>query len=201
MRIGIYGGSFDPVHFGHLLLAETARVERRLDRVDFIPLGVPPHLKNVRTSGELRFQMLLAALAPYSDFSVSRFEIDSPKVSFTADTLEYYRECFPNDELFLILSSETLNDLPNWRCPERICELASLLVARRAGYAKPDFDALSPFTSAERIELFRSLSFSMPLQEISSTELRARIAAGLSVRFQTPDSVIDIIQTEGLYKK
>lgn len=200
MRIGVYGGSFDPVHIGHLLLAETARVQQSLDRVDFVPLGTPPHLKNVRTSSEMRYQMLLAALAPYPEFTVERFEIDSPKVSYTIDTLRYYQERYPQDEIFLILSSETLNDLPNWRFPAEICQTASLIVACRAGYPDPDFDALRRFVSEERVNVFRSQTIAMPSLEISSSAIRTRVAAGQSIRFMTLDGVIKIVQENGLYK-
>ncbi len=201
MRIGVYGGSFDPVHIGHLLLAEAARVEQALDRVDFVPLGTPPHLKNVRTSSELRYQMLMAATATYPEFAVERFEIDSPRISFTVDTIRYYRERYPEDDIFLILSSETLNDLPNWRFPDVICELASLIVARRAGYPEPDFNALLRFTSVERVREFREQTIEMPQIEISSSAVRSCVAGGKSIRFQTLDGVVKIIQDNNLYKK
>jgi nicotinate-nucleotide adenylyltransferase len=201
MRIGVYGGSFDPIHIGHLLLAETARAEQNLDRVDFVPLGVPPHLKDVRTDGETRIAMLSAALAPYPCFDVSRFEIDSSGVSYTVDTLRHYRELYPRDELFLILSSETFNDLPNWRDPEAICKLASIIVARRAGYPPPDFDAASSFISAECLAALREREVTMPLIEVSSSSIRARVASGKSVRFMTPDVVVDLIVSNGLYQR
>ena len=201
MRIGVYGGSFDPVHIGHLLLAETARSEQNLDRVDFVPLGVPPHLKDVRTSGETRLEMLSAALAPYPEFGISRFEVDSSRVSYTVDTLRHYRKLYPQDELFLILSSETFNDLPYWRDPDVICELASIIVACRAGYPAPDFDAARSFVAEERLLAFRNQVVSMPLIEVSSSAIRARVASGQSVRFLTPDAVVDFIESNGLYQR
>ena len=201
MRIGVYGGSFDPVHIGHLLLAETARSEQNLDRVDFVPLGVPPHLKDLRTSGDARIAMLSAAVASYPEFGISRFEIDSPRVSFTVDTLRHYREVYPQDELFLILSSETFNDLPIWRDPDVICDLASIIVACRAGYPGPDFDAARSFVSEERLRAFREQTVSMPLIEVSSSAIRARVASKQSVRFLTPDAVVDFIESNGLYQR
>ena len=201
MRLGIYGGSFDPLHCGHLLLAESARVEMKLDRVEFIPLGVPPHRKNVRTDGELRFEMVRRAIEPYPEFTVSRVEIDSPEVSYTADTLARYRKACPNDELFFIVSSETFNDMPNWRRPGDVCRLASLIIAQRAGYPPPDFEAFLAFTTPERIEEFRRNVIETPLFEVSSTTVRQRIAEGRGARFLVPDAVLELIQENGLYVK
>ncbi len=201
MRIGVYGGSFDPIHFGHLLLAETARNERKLDRVEFVPIGVPPHLKNLRTGAETRLAMLSVALAPYPEFGINRYEIDSCGVSYTVDTLRHYRELYPKDELFLILSSETFNDLPNWREPDVICELASIIVARRAGYPEPDFDAARSLVSEKRLATFRKQTLSMPLIEVSSSTIRARVASKQSVRFLTADAVVDFIASNKLYQQ
>ena len=201
MRLGIYGGSFDPIHYGHLLLAETARVEANLDRVEFIPLGVPPHDKRVRTSGEDRWRATVLATAPYPEFTVSRYEIDNPQISYTADTLRHYREAFPEDELFLIVSSETFNDMPRWKRPDEICRLASIVVARRAGYPPPDYQSFETFASPERIEEFRRQTVAAPLLETSSTAVRQRVALGKSIRFMTPDAVVDFIREKNLYRR
>ncbi len=201
MRLGVYGGSFDPLHIGHLLLADTARVEQRLDRVVFVPIGVPPHQKTVRTSGEQRLRMLQAALKPYPEFCVDRYEIDSARVSYTVDTLRFFRERYPKDELFLILSSETFNDLPHWRDPAEICRYASIIVAQRAGYPAPDFEAMRPFVSDAQIDEFRSQLITMPLMEVSSSLIRERVANGEGIRFLAPDSVVDYIVANRLYQK
>ena len=199
MRLGIYGGSFDPIHHGHLLLAEQALDRKKLDRVEFVPLGVPPHRKHVRTPAEDRLAMTLRAIAPYPEFSVNRFELDSEKTSYTVDTLRHYRRQYPTDELFLIVSSETFNDIPNWRSPGEICELVSLIVARRGGYPPPNFDAYLAFTSPERVEEFKRGVVAIPTFELSSTDIRERVAAGESIRFLTPDVVIDYIREKRLY--
>ena len=200
MRLGVYGGSFDPLHIGHLLLADSARVEQRLDRVVFVPIGVPPHQKTVRTSGTQRLSMLLAALEPYPEFCVDRYEIDSARVSYTVDTLRFFRERYPKDELFLILSSETFNDLPHWRDPAEICRYASIIVAKRAGYPAPDFEAMRPFVSDAQIDEFRSQLITMPLMEVSSSLIRERVAKGEGIRFLAPDSVVDYIIANRLYQ-
>ena len=199
MRLGIYGGSFDPIHYAHLLLAETAYEMMNLDRVEFVPLGVPPHLKRLRTSSEDRYNMTNLAVSPYPEFTVNRHELDSASTSYTVDTLGYYRKQFPNDELFLIVSSETFNDMPNWRKPDLICELSSLIIAKRSGYPPPDFDAFRAFASQERIDTFKNQIVEMPLMELSSTYIRERVAAGKSVRFLTPEPVLDYIYEKRLY--
>lgn len=199
MRLGVFGGSFDPIHYAHLLLAETAYEKMNLDRVEFMPLGVPPHLKRLRSSNEDRYNMTVCAVSPYSEFTVNRHELESNKTSYTFESLEYYREQFPNDELFLIVSSETFNDIPNWKEPKRICELASLIIAQRCGYPLPDFDAFLAFATPERIGEFRKQIVETPLMELSSTYIRKRVAAGESVRFLTPDPVIDYIYEKRLY--
>ncbi len=200
MRVGIFGGSFDPVHYGHLLTVETAREEMRLDQVVFLPLGVPPHCKNLRTSGEDRFQMLVRAISSYSDFTISRLELDSVETSYTARTLQRIRMERPKDELFFIVSSETFNDMPNWYRPEQVCCLASLVIARRAGYSSPNFSAFDGIVAPERLEVFKNQVVDSPLIGLSSTMIRKRIAQGRSVRFMTPDSVIEYIDAHNLYR-
>ncbi len=199
MRRGIFGGCFDPIHYAHLLLAESAFEKMKLNCVDFVPIGTPPHLKHLRTSGEDRYTMTLRAISLYPEFSVSRCELDRPSTSYTVDTLRLFRKRFPNDELFLIVSSETFNDMPNWKSPGEICELASLVVAQRAGYPPPDYDAFLAFSSAERIEQFKKQTVKTPLVELSSTYIRKRVERGESIRFLTPDPVIDYILENKLY--
>lgn len=199
MRLGIYGGSFDPVHYAHLLLAETARAKMRLDRVVFVPLGIPPHVKRLHTSRRDRYEMLIGAVSPYPEFDVSRHEIDSDQISYTVDSLRYYRSLFPSDKLFLIVSSETFNDMPFWKDPGEICELASLVTALRYGYDPPNFETFLNFTTKQKVEEFKKQMVEMPFVEISSTCIRRRVSTGESVRFLTPDSVIEYIKVHGLY--
>ena len=200
MRVGVFGGSFDPVHYGHLLMAETAREEMSLDKIVFLPLGVPPHDKSIRTSGEDRYQMLRNALQAYPEFVISRIELDLNETSYTALTLERIQERQTEDELFFIVSSETFNDLPNWYRPDQVCRLASLIIARRAGYPPPNFEALKGIASEERIGEFKGQVIHSPLIDISSTMIRERMARGLSIRFLTPDPVIDYIKAHNLYR-
>ena len=199
MKLGLFGGSFDPVHYGHLLLAESARDQLNLDRVIFLPLGEPPHRKSIRSSNDDRFNAAFLAIQDYPEFEVSRYEIDKKGVSYSVDTLRYYRSLYPNDEIFWIVSSETFNDIPNWRSPEEICRLASLIIARRAGYPEPNFDSFRSFCDSRIIEMFKRQVIEFPFLEISSTLLRERVRKGRSIRFLTPDPVIEYINKHRMY--
>lgn len=200
MRVGIYGGTFDPVHFGHLTLAETAREFLALDRVIFVPAGIPPHKRNRRiAAGAERFEMLRLATADNPAFEVSRFEIDSDGVSYTVDTLEHFHARFPGDALFLLVGSETLADIPNWFAPRQVCRLASVAAAVRADGPAIDFTPFESLVPPERLAEFRERVIPMPLMDIASTDLRRLAAAGRSVRYLTPDAVAAYIVERRLY--
>lgn len=201
MRIGIYGGSFDPVHFGHLLLAETCREQLPLERVVFVPTGIPPHKREQRVSpAEHRLAMLELATAGNPAFEISRCEIDRPDVSYTVDTLRWFAENFPDDDLFLLLGSDMFHDLPNWREPEQIVQFATPVPVRRGGHDNPDVRRLSKIVSSQQVEIVRNLMVYMPEMALSSSELRERVALGRSIRYRTPRSVEMYIQTHGLYR-
>lgn len=202
MRLGICGGTFDPIHFGHLLLAETAREFFALDSVVFVPAGVPPHKRGrTVTSGETRFEMLRRAVADNPFFEICRFEIDSDEISYTVRTLEYLHASRPNDELFLIVGSETLADIPNWFAPRQVCRLASPLVAARPAAPPPDFSPFEELVSASRLKAFRRQVVPMPPFDVSSTEIRERVAEDRSVRYLVPDAVAEFIKEKRLYRK
>jgi nicotinate-nucleotide adenylyltransferase len=201
MRLGLLGGSFDPVHFGHLLLAEHCREQCALDQVLFVPAAVSPHkLNHVPTAGEHRLEMLKLAIAGYEPFAVSNVELKRGGVSYTVDTLEELQREDPTRELFLLMGADSLADLPNWREPARICELATPVVVARAGSAAPDFSCLTGIVSAARLDEIRRRQVVMPIIELSSREIRRRVAEGRSIRFQTPRAVEKYIETHGLYR-
>ena len=201
MRLGIYGGSFDPVHYGHLLLAESCREQLALDEVWLIPAAVPPHKQSrERASGKARLEMLELALAGSEQLRPSAIELDRGGVSFTVETLAALREQQPAARLFLLMGADSLRDLPTWREPGRICELALPAVVRRGSAAEPDFEVLAPFVSRERLAEIRAVQVQMPLIDLSSTDLRRRAAAGESLRYRTPRAVEKYIQTQGLYR-
>ena len=200
MRLGLYGGSFDPVHYGHLLLAECCRETLKLDEVWLIPAAVPPHKQTQqRAAGKHRLQMIELALAGHEQIRASPLEIDRGGVSYTVDTLAQVHMLQPQATLFLLMGADSLRDLPTWREPERICALSLPAVVRRGGAAEPDFSVLSPLVSVDRLAEIRAAQVEMPLIELSSTDLRERAATGQSLRFRTPRAVEKYIETHGLY--
>ncbi|MBN2474364.1 MAG: nicotinate-nucleotide adenylyltransferase [Pirellulales bacterium] len=200
MRLGLFGGTFDPIHYGHLLLAECCREQARLDEVWFLPTAVPPHKQGQElTSAEVRIEMLDLAIAGHAAFSVCRYEADRGGVNFTVDTLSHFREECPEDDLFFLLGADMLHDLPTWREAARVCELATPIVVCRPGTGELDFDCLARIATAGQIERVRLHQVAMPEIGISGTELRRRAAVGESLRYQTPRAVQKYIETHGLY--
>lgn len=200
MRLGLFGGSFDPVHFGHLLLAECCREQCRLDQVCFLPAAVPPHKQGRQlTPGKTRIEMLQLAIGGHDRFAISRYELDRGGVSYTVDTLRYYQSEDPEGELFLLMGADMLHDLPNWREAAAVCELAIPVVVRRPRVKEPDFSCLPRMASPERVDLIRLHQVEMPQIDFSSTEIRRRVSAGLSIRYQVPRAVEKYIQTHRLY--
>jgi nicotinate-nucleotide adenylyltransferase len=191
MRVGVFGGSFDPVHLAHLILAEQCREQARLDRVLFVLAPRPPHkLEKSITPYRHRREMLELAIAGYPAFQISDLERDRTGPSYTVDTLRELRQAQPGDEFFLIVGSDSLRDLPMWREPEGIAKLATLLVVERP-------DAPAP---AELGVPFQVQRITSPLVAISSTDIRQRVQAGRSIRYLTPRAVECYIETHGLYR-
>ena len=200
-KLGIFGGSFDPIHYGHLLLAETCREQCGLDRVLLVPAAVPPHkMSQAMTSARDRIEMVSLAIGGHEHLAVSTIEIDRGGVSYTVDTLTTLTEQLPGSSLFFLMGADSLKDLPTWREPQRLCELAVPLVVRRAGSPEPDFSALRHLVTAQRLQEIREHQVEMPIIELSSTEIRQRVATGRSIRFRTPRAVEKFIETHGLYR-
>jgi nicotinate-nucleotide adenylyltransferase len=184
-RLGVFGGTFDPVHVGHLAIALAALESVPLDRVLFVPARRSP-LKDRDPLASVtdRVAMLEGAIANEPRFVLSRLELDRDGVSYTVDTLEALRS---EGELFLILGSDALADLARWRAPDRIRDLATILVAARPGAPDPD-------------PMHHARAFDAPRLDISSRELRARAARGMSLRYLVPDAVWKHITRHGLYR-
>lgn len=200
MRIGLFGGSFDPVHYGHLILAELCREARQLDEVRFIPASVPPHKQDRnRASGEHRVEMLKLGIGGNPRLSVWDGELKRGGVSYTVETLRELTSAQPNDEFFLLLGADSVSDLPNWREPDEICRLATIVAVNRPGSAEVDFSHLGGLISPERNRLFQDSVVEIPPVDISSTELRRRIAGQRSIRYQTTRAVEAYISTHHLY--
>ncbi|MDA7977214.1 MAG: nicotinate-nucleotide adenylyltransferase [Pirellulales bacterium] len=193
MRVGIFGGSFDPVHFGHLFLAEYCLEACELDQILFVPAGQPPHKSNRLTAGAHRLTMLKLAIADHPGFAISEVELNRAGPSYSVDTLEQLARDLPSAEMFLLLGADMLQDFPNWRQPQRICELAKLAVVFRDGMTKLDWSVLDSVASSARRREF--VSVAMPRMDISSTEIRRRVVGGQSIRYRTPAAVIDYIHS------
>ncbi len=143
--------------------------------------------------------MLRLAIGGHEPFTISTVETDRGGVSYTVDTLEALQCEDPTRQLFLLLGADSLFDVPNWKNPARICELATLVVVRRSDMPEPDFSCLDQVATPTQIDTFRRHQVRMPLIELSSTTIRQRVAAGHSIRFQTPRAVEKYIETHQLY--
>ena len=201
MRLGIFGGSFDPVHYGHLLLAEHCREQCRLDAVWFVPASVPPHKQGSTLSPAVdRIEMLKLATGGNEAFAVWSGEIDRGGVSYTVDTLEQLQQEDKKRDLFFLMGADSLADLPTWREPKRICELAIPLVVRRAGSPPVDDAVLAKLMSPDRLAIAREAHIEMPIIDLSASEIRRRAAVGQTIRYQTPRAVEKYIEATGLYR-
>ena len=194
-RIGIFGGSFDPVHVGHLRMAEMAREAVQLDKVIFVPTQVSPFKVNRQvTPGEMRFEMLRRATHDNPAFAVSDTELRRPGPSFTVDTLRELAAETPDAERFFLTGTDAVRDLPKWRDPEIVLSLARFVVVTRPGVNKADvLDALPDSWEA------RILFVEMPGLDISSSQLRTTLAAGRSARYLLLKAVEEFIVERGLY--
>ncbi len=199
-RIGISGGTFDPIHFGHLLIAETLREQFRLDRVVFIPSGRPPHKPLEAVSDALhRYEMVKRAIQGNEFFEVSKIEIDRPGYSYTVDTLEELREEFgENTRIFFIIGADIVHDIVNWRNPGRIFELAEFIAVMRPGFNRDCFNRM--LDDLKREYSARIHTAEAPLIGISSTIIRDRIKKGLSIKYFLPESVESYIRQNNLYR-
>jgi len=201
MRIGVFGGSFDPVHHGHLRLADCSWRQAALDRVEFVPAAQQPHKPHGPVASEAdRVAMLQLAVAGRAEFAVSTVEIDRGGPSYTVETLRQMHAQRPDTELFFLMGADSLADLPNWRDPDVICELATLVVVRRAGTPEPAFDALRSLVSPKRLEEIRTAQVEMPATPISSSLIRRRIAEGGEWQSLVPAAVAAYIQEKALYR-
>ena len=196
-RLGIMGGTFDPIHNGHLVAAEQAFDDLSLDLVVFMPAGQPAFKQGKQvTSGEERFAMTLLATADNPHFVASRFEIDREGVTYTADTLRLLRELYPdNVEFYFITGADAITEIVSWRDAADIARLAHLVGATRPGY---DLDRAWDAIAASGLD-FDVTYLSVPALAISSSYLRERVMAGQSLRYLTPDQVTGYLHKHGLY--
>jgi nicotinate-nucleotide adenylyltransferase len=200
-KVGIFGGTFDPVHLGHLIMAEQCREQGQLDQVWFIPAARPPHKQDQPlTAFAQRVEMLALAIAGMPAFRVDELEKDRPGPSYTADTLQELQARHPDTQFALLLGSDCLPDLPGWKTPTRIIERAELLV-----FSRPDW----ALRSVEQVRQSVDLAADAPLRlrvvhapqiNIASRDLRERIAQQRSIRFLVPRAVECYIEEKKLYR-
>ena len=198
MRIGIFGGTFDPVHMGHLILAEQCRAQTGLDEVWFVPSAQPPHKDRGVTRFEQRCEMLELAIAGHPAFRADRIENALPAPSFTARTLERLHASYPGNEFSLLLGSDCLPDLPGWYEPHRVIELASLVVVPRPGVMLWTAERLAAALHLD-VSAVRLRFVACPMIEIASREIRRAVADGMSIRYMVPRAVEEYIRERKLY--
>ena len=198
MKRGLLGGTFDPVHLGHLIVAEEVRTELALDEVSFLPTGVP-WMKRGRpiSEGLHRLAMVELAVASNPHYSVLTLEMESSGDTYTVDTLEELAGgLHGRDDLFFILGTDALDSFHRWRDPRRVVELATLVVVTRPGHGEVDLESLDravPGISRRLVQVRATLI------EISGAEIRRRVSQGRSIRYLVPDAVADYIEVQGLY--
>lgn len=193
-RLGIMGGTFNPPHNAHLLIAELAREQYALDRVIFIVGGNPPHKKS-EVEAIHRLNMTRLAIEGNEHFTDDDFEVKRDTKSYTVHTLEYLKDKYPSDELFFIIGEDSLRDLGKWYRPQEILNMANILVFPRKSQTSLEAEINSV---RERFDggIFE---IDAPVMELSSTDIRARIKNGKTVRYMVPDKVIRYIEENGLY--
>lgn len=196
-RVGILGGTFNPPHLGHLVCAQEAHSQLGLDVVLLMPVNAPPHKEASEDPGaEHRVELCRLAAGDDRRLAVSRAEADRPGPSFTVDTLTKLHESSPEDQLIFVVGGDMARSLPRWRDPERILELATVAAAERAGDDRAAIaEELEGLQGAGGVEFF-----DMPRVDISSSLVRARVAAGRPIRYLVPDAVERYIETRGLYR-
>ncbi len=201
MRVGVYGGTFDPVHQGHLVLAEQCREQGRLDQVWFVPAYRPPNkMEKSLTRFDQRVEMLALALAGNPAFRIDELEKERSGPSYTVDTLTELQSRHPGDEFWLLVGSDTLADLPGWYEPQRLVRLVGLLVMARLGTPVLTAGELQAQLGLGPENPIRLEVIETPALEISSRDLRQRVAQGRSIRYFLPRAVEVYIHEKRLYQ-
>jgi nicotinate-nucleotide adenylyltransferase len=202
MRMGVFGGTFDPVHLGHLIAAEQCREQGQLEEVRFIPAARPPHKQERElTPFHHRAEMLRLAVAGHHAFCVDELENEGQGLNYTADTLAELHRRQPEAELHFILGADCLPDLSHWHEPDRILQLAGLLLVGRPGWGMWPEKRLRETLGLPASAPLAQQVVEMPGCEISSRDIRSRMATGRSIRYLLPRSVECYIETHQLYRR
>lgn len=195
MKLAIMGGTFNPIHIGHLVCAEEAASQFGFDEVLFMPAGRPPH-KEVPggATSEHRYLMTVMATVGNSRFRVSRFEIDREQPSYTVDTIRHLSQAAPEVEIFFITGADAILEILDWKDPEELLKMATLIAATRPGYPLDRFARQSGLMKSGRVQIME-----IPAIGISSSEIRERVARRKPIRYLVSSSVERFIEKEKLY--
>ncbi|NIM98954.1 MAG: nicotinate-nucleotide adenylyltransferase [candidate division Zixibacteria bacterium] len=192
-RIGILGGTFDPIHMGHLVLAEQVKEKLKLDQVIFIPCFSPPHKTRKKlSSAKHRFQMTKLGLKGNRSFTVSNIELKRRGLSYTVDTLRKLNDGYPRSQIYFLTGSDVVDELNTWKEPEEIYKLAKVVIATRPGF--DEFDPENHFVK-------KSIMVEITGLQISSSEIRKKVEKRRSIKYLVPLKVEEYIRKEKLYRK
>ncbi len=196
-RVGVMGGTFDPIHYGHLAAAEEAWAKLNLQKVVFVVAGVPPHkLDEEITRAEDRYAMVELAIRSNPHFSLSRIDMDRPGPSYTVETIQLLRQQWGEDtELFFIMGMDSLVEIDTWHEPQKLVQLCRLVAVERPGY-EPDLERLEETIPGITV---RTEIIDMPEVDISSSDLQRRVRQGLPIKYQVPPEVEEYIYEHRLY--
>jgi nicotinate-nucleotide adenylyltransferase len=196
LRVGIFGGAFNPPHIGHLVCAQEALLQLELDRVMFVPVGEAPHREIEHDPGaESRLEMVELAVSDDERFEASRMELDRKGPSYTSDTLAQLHDQSPDDELFLILGGDQAAALASWHEPEKVLELATVAVFERASWGRNAIVIkIGSLAGARDVRYL-----DMPLIQVSSSGIRRRVREGAPIRYLVPEKVASYIEDKALY--
>ncbi len=196
-RIGIMGGTFDPIHYGHLVTAEAAREKYQLQRVIFVPSGHPPHKEaGMVTDFWHRYLMVLLAVVSNPYFEVSRLEYDRGGVTYTIDTVREFRQRYKSAELFFITGADAILEILTWKRPEELLAMCRFIAATRPGYDLRQLNSLLGEFFQGAVSVLE-----IPMLNISSSNLRHRAKAGRSLKYLVPEPVEFYILQNGLYRE
>ncbi len=199
-RVGIFGGSFDPIHVGHLLVAEFAREQLELSEVRFLPAAISPLKQSKQpTEAKHRVEMIRLAIGGNPRFRLDERELRREGPSYTVDTLSELKAESPSTDWVFIMGADSLADWHAWRTPERICELAFVAIAARGGMPAPNLDLLRKYLPNHQRASADDHILHLPQMEISSTDIRMRVQNGKSIRYQVPAAVEAYIATTKLF--
>lgn len=197
-KLGIMGGTFDPVHYGHLVIAECARCEFQLEKVVFVPCGKPAHKKSRVTGAQHRYRMVELAVAGNPYFDLSHEELDRTGTSYTVDTLKSFRNIYgPETELFFITGADAIVEILTWRRVDEVMGMCSFVAATRPGYSLPQLNSAIGALPADFQK--KIITFEIPGIAVSSTEIRQRVQAGQPVKYLLPGTVEQYIFDYEIY--